>query len=167
MIEAWGAQPVGMPVPELPQALSKGVVDGALIPFEVVLPLKVHELTKQSIEGPDGRRFGTTVFGYLMNQERYESLPDDLKAIIDANSGDAIAAEIGQLWDDVEIPGKEATVASGSEIIALDEAAMAGFDERAQQVEERWLADMEAQSIDGQALLDAAKAAVAAYSETN
>ena len=167
LIEAWDAQPVGMPVPELPQALSKNVVDGALIPFEVVLPLKVHELTKQSIEGPDGRRFGTTVFGYLMNKERYDSLPDDLKAILDANSGAEIAAEIGQVWDDIEIPGKEATLASGSEIIVLDETAMIGFDERSKEVEEHWLADMDAQGIDGQALLDAAKAAVAAHSETN
>jgi TRAP-type C4-dicarboxylate transport system substrate-binding protein len=167
LIEAWGAQPVGMPVPELPQALSRGVVDGALVPYEIVLPLKVHELTSHSIEGPDGRRFGTSVFAFLMNKERYESLPDDLKAIIDANSGAEIAAEFGAVWDDVEIPGKEATIASGSEMLVLDEAAMAGFDERAQQVEERWLQDMEAQGIDGQALLDAAKAAVARHSQTN
>jgi TRAP-type C4-dicarboxylate transport system substrate-binding protein len=167
LIEAWDAQPVGMPVPELPQALSRGVVDGALIPFEVSLPLKVHELTKQSIEGPDGQRFGTTVFGYLMNKERYESLPDDLKAILDDNSGTAIAAEIGQVWDDIETPGKQAMIESGSEMIVLDEAAMAGFDERAKEVEERWLADMESQSIDGQALLDTAKAAVANHSHTN
>jgi TRAP-type C4-dicarboxylate transport system substrate-binding protein len=167
LIEAWGAQPVGMPVPELPQALSKGVVDGALVPYEIVLPLKVHELTNYSIEGPDGRRFGTSVFAFVMNKERYEGLPDDLKAVIDANSGAAIAGEFGAVWDDVEKPGKDATIASGSEMIVLDEAAMAGFDERAQQVEERWLADMEAQGIDGQALLDAAKAAVASHSQTN
>ena len=41
MIEAWGAEPVGMPVPALPQALSKGAVDGALVPFEIVPPLKL------------------------------------------------------------------------------------------------------------------------------
>jgi TRAP-type C4-dicarboxylate transport system substrate-binding protein len=167
LIEAWDAQPVGMPVPELPQALSKGVVDGALVPYEIVLPLKVHELTNYSIEGPDGQRFGTSVFAFVMNKERYESLPDDLKAIIDANSGAAIAGEFGAVWDDVEKPGKEATIASGSEMIVLDQEAMAGFDERSQEVEKRWLEDMEAQGIDGQELLDAAKAAVASHSKTN
>jgi TRAP-type C4-dicarboxylate transport system substrate-binding protein len=167
LIEAWDAQPVGMPVPELPQALSKGVVDGALVPYEIVLPLKVYELTNQSIEGPDGRRFGTSVFAYLMNKERYESLPDDLKAVIDANSGAAIAGRFGAVWDQVEKPGKDATIASGSEMIVLDEEAMAGFDERSQEVEQRWLQDMEDKGIDGQALLDAAKAAVASHSQTN
>jgi TRAP-type C4-dicarboxylate transport system substrate-binding protein len=167
LIEAWDAQPVGMPVPDLPQALSKHVVDGALVPYEIVLPLKVHELTNHSIEGPDGRRFGTSVFAFLMNKERYESLPDDLKAIIDANSGAAIAAEFGAVWDDVEKPGKDATIASGSEMIELTPEEMAGFDERSLEVEKRWLEDMAAKGIDGQALLDAAKAAVATHTPTN
>jgi len=167
LIEAWDAQPVGMPVPELPQALSKNVVDGGLVPYEIVLPLKVHELTNYSIEGPDGQRFGTSTFAFLMNKERYESLPDDLKAIIDANSGANIAQEFGAVWDDVEKPGKDATIASGSEMIVLTPEQMAGFDERSEQVEQRWLADMEEQGIDGQALLDAAKAAVASHSQTN
>lgn len=167
LIEALGAQPVGMPVPELPQALSKGVVDGALVPYEIVLPLKVYELTDYSIEGPDGQRFGTSVFAYLMNKERYESLSDDLKAVIDANSGAAIAPWIGQVWEDVEKPGKDATIASGSEMIVLTPEAMAEFDERSQQVEERWLEDMEAKGIDGEALLDAAKAAVANHTQTH
>ena len=165
LIEAWGAQPVGMPVPEVPQALSKGVVDGALLPYEIVLPLKVHELTKYSIEGPNGRRFGTSVFAFLMNKERYESLPDDLRAIIDANSGAAIAEEIGAIWDQVEKPGKDATIASGSEMIVLDESAMAAFDERSEQVTARWIEEVTAQGIDGQALVEAARAAVAKYSE--
>ncbi len=163
VIEAWGAEPVGMPVPELPQALSKGVIDGALVPFEIVLPLKIHEMTKQSITGPDGMRFGTSVFAYLMNKDRYESLPDDLKAILDANSGAAIAEEIGQIWDDVEQPGIDATVASGSEMIALDEAAMAGFDQRSEQVVQRWIEEANAAGIDGRGLVDAARAAVTSH----
>jgi TRAP-type C4-dicarboxylate transport system substrate-binding protein len=165
LIEAWGAQPVGMPVPEVPQALSKGVVDGALLPYEIVLPLKVYELTKYSIEGPNGGRFGTSVFAFLMNKERYEGLPDDLRAIIDANSGAAIAEEIGAIWDQVEKPGKDATIASGSEMIVLDESAMAAFDERSEQVTARWIEEVTAQGIDGQALVEAARAAVAKYSE--
>ena len=41
LIEALGATPVAMPVPELPPALQKGVVDGALIPWEIIPPLKI------------------------------------------------------------------------------------------------------------------------------
>ncbi len=48
VIEALGAIPTAMPVPELPQALSKGVVDGAFIPWEIIPPLKLQEQTKYS-----------------------------------------------------------------------------------------------------------------------
>jgi len=161
LIEAWGAQPVGMPVPELPQALSRGVVDGALIPFEVVLPLKVHELTDYSIVGPGGHRFGTSVFVYAMNKERYESLPDDLQAVIDANSGAEIAAWIGGVFDEVEEPGRQAVLDSGSEIIELAPEAMAEFDGPAEAVEARWIEEVAEDGVDGAALVEAAKAAVA------
>jgi TRAP-type C4-dicarboxylate transport system substrate-binding protein len=165
LIEAWGAQPVGMPVPDLPQALSKGAVDGALIPFEISLPLKIHELVNFATIGEGGRRFGTSVFIFTMNKQRYESLPDDLKAILDAHSGAAIAGETGQLWDDVERPGYDADIAAGVELITLDPAAQAEFDAKAAEVEVRWIAEMTAQGIDGAALVEAAKAAVARHSE--
>jgi TRAP-type C4-dicarboxylate transport system substrate-binding protein len=164
LIEEWGAQPVGMPVPDLPQALSRGAVDGALIPFEISLPLKVHDLVDYVTVGADGRRFGTSVFIFTMNKERYESLPDDLKAVIDAHSGANIAQEYGRIWDEVETPGYDATVAAGNEIIELTPEAQAEFDAAAAAVEARWIEEANAQGIDGAALVAAAKEAVARYS---
>src|SRR3546814_8143798 len=74
LIEALGAAPAAMPVPELPQALQKGVVDGALIPWEIIPPLKIHEQTEYQIEGYDRARFGTTTFQVSMNKARWDSL---------------------------------------------------------------------------------------------
>ena len=45
-LAALGATPVAMPVPQVGEALSKGVIDGAVIPWEVVPSVKVQELTK-------------------------------------------------------------------------------------------------------------------------
>jgi len=164
VIESWDAEPVGMPVPELPQALSKGVIDGALIPFEIVAPLKVQELTKYSIEGINGERFGTSVFLYGMNKERYEALPDDLRAIIDANSGANIAQDIGKVWDAIEPKVKAMVEEHGNEIIKLDAAVLAEFDAKAATVTQRWIDEVTASGIDGKALVAAAQAAVAKHS---
>jgi len=165
MIEAWNAEPVGMPVPALPQALSKGVVDGALVPFEIVPPLKLQELTKYSIEGPDGARFGTSVFMFAMNKERYESLPADLKTVIDANAGAAIAERIGQAWVDIEAPGVSLQKKSGGEIIRLDKSAMDAFDARGQTVVDRWIVEVNGKGIDGSGMVEAARAAIAKHSQ--
>lgn len=165
MISSWGAEPVGMPVPALPQALSKGVVDGALIPFEIVPPFKVHELTKCSIVGANGSRFGTSVFLFAMNKDRYESLPADLKAIIDANSGTAIAGEAGKLWDAIEAPGQSLQEKTGSPVKMLDQAATDGFTALNDQVTAKWVEEASAAGIDANALVAAAKAAVAKHSK--
>lgn len=165
MIEAWGAEPVGMPVPALPQALAKGVVDGALVPFEIVPPLKLQELTSVSVEGADGSRFGAALFLFAMNRDRYEALPDDLKAVIDAHSGAAIAAEAGEIWNAVEAPGKRMQEESGGRIVRLDAEAKGAFDALGAQVVDRWIAEADSQGIPGAELVEKARAAVAAHSE--
>ncbi len=165
MITAWGAEPVGMPVPDLPPALSKGTVDGALVPFEIVPPLNLHQMTDYSVEGADGSRFGTAVFLMAMNKDRYEALPDDLKAVIDANSREALAPSMGEVWDRVEEPGKALQLESGGEIIELDAEVKAAFDELSRQATEQWIAD--ADGFDAAALVEAARAAVEAQAEVN
>ncbi|HEX6141073.1 MAG TPA: TRAP transporter substrate-binding protein [Geminicoccaceae bacterium] len=162
VLEALGASPVAMPVPELPQALSKKVVDGTTIPFEVSLPLKVHELVKYHHEFEDGTRLGTAVFLFGMNKNTYESLPDDLKQVIDDNSGANIAEQIGQVWMDVEQPGLEAAQTAGNEIIRWSNEDKEAWQEAVQPAIDRWVEEVTGQGIDGQALLDAARSAVEA-----
>jgi len=164
MIEAWGAEPVGMPVPALPQALSKGAVDGALIPFEIVPPLKLQQLTEYSVEGPDGVRFGTSVFMFAMNKERYESLPDDLKKVIDDNSGRELAEEMGTVWNEVEEPGVRLQEESGGEVIQLTPEAKAAFDERSREVVQRWIDEADSNGLDGEALVKAARDSIEEHS---
>jgi len=165
MIESWGAEPVGMPVPALPQALSKGTIDGTLIPFEIMPPLKVHELTKCSITGVGGARFGTAIFLFAMNKDSYDGLPDDLKAVIDANSGAAIAQQTGELWDSIETGGITLQEKTGSPVIALDQAATDDMLGLTKAVEARWVEEANGNGLDGAALVSAAREAVAAQSK--
>ncbi len=98
IIEALGAAPVGMPVPDLPQALSKKVVDGAFIPWEIIPALKLQEMIKYEIEGPGKVRFGNTTFQVSMNEARWNSLPADVKKAFTDVSGEAWVRKVGQIW---------------------------------------------------------------------
>jgi TRAP-type C4-dicarboxylate transport system substrate-binding protein len=161
IIEALGATPVGMPVPDLPQALSTGAVDGALIPWEIIPPLKIQELTQYQIEGPDHERFGTTTFQISMNQGTYDSLPDDLKEVVDKNSGEEFAKEVGQVWRNSEEGGIKVALDDGNELITLTEEEMQAFRTAMEPVVKRWVDEVTAKGIDGQGLVDAARAAIA------
>lgn len=160
LLEELGAEPVGMPVPALPQALSKGTVDAGLVPFEVALPLKLAELTKSSVELNEGQRFGTSTFLFAMNKASYNSLPDDLKAVIDANSGAALAEKIGAAWDGIEPIGKKKATDAGNPVTALSEEATKGFEGAFNAVSERWVKEATDAGIDGAGLLKAAKEAI-------
>ncbi len=97
MLGALGATPVAMPLPALGDALSKGVVDGYLLPWEVIPSIKAHEFTKfESETDPKARALYTAVFILAMNQAKYDSLPADLKKVIDANSGAALVEGDGR-----------------------------------------------------------------------
>lgn len=160
MISSWGAEPVGMPVPALPQALAKGVIDGALIPFEIVPPLKVQDLTTCSVTLNDNLRFGTAVFLFAMNGERYAGLAPKLRAVLDANSGTNLAPEIGALWDRSEVLGTGVQAATGSPINALSVDVGDDLAGRHRTVVDRWIKDVTPKGIDGAALVDAARTAI-------
>jgi TRAP-type C4-dicarboxylate transport system substrate-binding protein len=163
IIEALGATPVGMPIPDLVQALSTGAVDGALIPWEIIPPFKFQELTQYQVEGPNHERFGTSTFQISMNQASYDSLPDDLKQVIDANSGEEYARQVGRAWRDSEEGGIKVALADGNELIVLTEDEMQAFRDAMEPVNKRWIEEVTGKGIDGQALYDAARATIAKY----
>lgn len=166
VIESWGAEPVGMPVPDLPQALAKGVVDGALVPYEIVPALKLQELEEATTELPNGDRFGAATFMFAMNKDRYESLPDELKQVIDDNSGMNAAEWVGRAWEeDFEDRGREALDEAGVTQITLDEAEGAKFDAAAEKVVQRWIEEADSKGLEGQALVDQARQAIKAARE--
>ncbi|PLX45385.1 MAG: C4-dicarboxylate ABC transporter substrate-binding protein [Hyphomicrobiales bacterium] len=161
MIEALGAAPVGMPVPAVPLALSRGVVDGALLPFEVTLPLRIHEMVKSHMEFPGGVRFGTAVFLFMMNKARYEGLPADLRAAIDAESGEDFAREMGKLWLAEEDRGRKAAIEYGNPVTVLSPEETARFREAMTPVLTRWLKETGTQGL---SLIKQARAAIARHS---
>jgi len=166
MIEAMGASPIGAPVPKIPEMLSRRVVDAVLIPYEVTLPLKVHEMVDYHtiLEGPV-ERVNTSTFIIAMNKARYESLPDDLKKVIDDNSGMALSQWLGEIWADAEAPGLEKARESG-EIITMPADEVAKLRAKIEQpVIDRWVSEMNAKGVDGRALVQEARALIEKYSQ--
>ena len=163
MLNELGATPVGMPLPAIPEALSKGVIDGTVIPWEVTPSIKLTELVHNHTEFSGKEALYTATIVLVMNKAKYESLPPEAKAAIDAESGQKLSEFAAQMMFDYDKPGREIAVAAGNNIITLDEAEVARWKEKAQPVIARWIADMAAKDIDGQALIDQAKALIAKH----
>ncbi len=164
LLEALGATPVGMPVPAFPEALSKGIVDGGVIPWEIVPPLKVHELADSHTEIGGDRALYNTYFIWAMNKASYERLPDDLKAVIDANSGIETSGWAGRAMDEGDTLGRQVVSERGNEIAVLDDAATAEIRKIGDQLTEAWIGEVTAKGLDGKAMVEDARALVAKHS---
>ncbi|WP_193182454.1 TRAP transporter substrate-binding protein [Nisaea sediminum] len=165
MLATLGAVPVGMPVPAVPEAVSKGVIDGAVIPWEVTLPLKMSELVKNHTGFSGDKALYTATFLFAMNQASYDKLPADLKKVIDDNSGVEAAAWAGRAMEAGDAVGLKKAQGAGNNIITLDDAETKRWAEAAASVEKAWIAEMSGKGLDAQALVDDAKALIAKHSK--
>ncbi|WP_319533100.1 TRAP transporter substrate-binding protein [uncultured Cohaesibacter sp.] len=147
-----GATPVGMPIPAVPEALSKGVIDATVIPWEVTGALKTSELVHNHTEFGDESLY-TATFVMTMNKDRYNALPDDLKAIIDANTGLEFSAMAGKLTQDEDAPPRKMAVDLGNNNIELTPEQVAEWKGAADKTIKDWVAEMDEKGLDGTGLL--------------
>ena len=153
-----GATPVGMPLPQIPDALSKGTINGCVIPWEVVPSVKVNELTKFHAEfDPAGGSLYTTTFVMAMNKARYDSLPPDLKRVIDNNSGMATSAWLGKVQQGNDVPGRKSASDRGNSIYTIDARQAQEFRRKSSTLEVAWVEDMNKKGFDGKNLLSTAR----------
>ena len=161
LMGALGATPVGMPLPSIPDALSKGTINGCVIPWEVVPSVKVQELTKFHAEfDPAGGSLYTTTFVMAMNKAKYGALAPDLKKIIDNNSGLATSAWFGKTQQGNDPIGRKTAVDRGNTIFTVSAEEAQEFRRKSRAIEVEWVQDITKLGFDGRKLLDTARALI-------
>jgi TRAP-type C4-dicarboxylate transport system substrate-binding protein len=166
ILEALGAAPVQVALPELAPMLSKGTVTGSLLTYEIAPAVKMQDLVDYftTFHGPQPR-LGTTVFMLLMNKQKYESLPADLKKVIDANSGAEWSAFAGRAFDATVGPNSKDATGRGNKMLVLSDAEYKRMQAAGESVNEEWMKEVAAKGGDGKALLKAAKDLLQKYAK--
>jgi TRAP-type transport system periplasmic protein len=127
MITAWGGSPVAMPPSELADALDKGTLDGMMFNFEAALAFQ----TAKSLKSVTKLDAATATFALVMNKARYDSLPEDLRRLIDETTGVEAARRVGVLFDGAEAAGRQYLETNGVTIIEPKKAEAAAFEDLA------------------------------------
>ncbi|MEK9684403.1 MAG: TRAP transporter substrate-binding protein [Rhodospirillaceae bacterium] len=166
-LKSIGAVPIGAPLPAIPQMLSKGVIEGALLPFEIAPAIKMQQLVSNfSVLEGSQPRMNTSTFSFLMNKKSYAKLPADLKKVIDRNSGRALAALAGNNWANIENPARGVMASKKkNKFHTIPAAEVEKFKAAAKPAIDRWVKQMKEKGIDGDALLKDARAMIAKYSK--
>ena len=149
-----GASPVGMPLPSIAENVSKGVISGAALPWEVVPAIKLHELVANHTEFGDKVLY-TAVFVIAMNWDAYDDLPDDLRQILDEASGKGLSTIAAEMV--VREDAASRALAQGNTIIELDEAEVARWQTASRPVYARWIEGTVAEGFAGRETLSTAQ----------
>jgi TRAP-type C4-dicarboxylate transport system substrate-binding protein len=160
-LKALGANGIAMPVSQVPDALSLKAIDGCIVPWEVVPAIKVGDYAKFHAEFSAPPALYTATFILAMNRQRYDTLPADLKAVIDRNSGQTAARAAGRMWDDQALVVADAVRERGNTVTQIDKAEAERWQKATQPVTDAWL--KASKKIGGEKLLADAKALLAKY----
>ena len=159
-----GGTPVNMPVAQVTEGVSKGVIDGAMAPWEVLPATKIDEVVKFHMEGQANQPgFTQTPMALLMNQRKFDSLPADLKAVVEKNSGLVAAEWLGKVWDDGNNDARKSLAARGNKVLTIKNEDLAAIKKQTASVEADWIKQATARGLDGKKLAAEAHAIGAKY----
>lgn len=167
LIASLGGTPVQMPLPQVSDSLSKGVIDAAMVPWEGVPATKIHEIAKYHLDAPKGSpRFSNSIFMFGMNQASYDKLPANLKKVIDNNSGlktSAWAGEVG--FDSIVEPFSKLARDRGNTVATLSATELDRWIKASENVDDEWVKEVTAKGADGKKLLEDARALLKKYAK--
>jgi len=98
-----------------------------------------------------------------MNRTSYDSLPADLKRVLDDNSGNSAAETAGRMWDAQSALVEGAVRKRGNAIETISADEVRRWRTGTETAIERWLAQMKERGHDGGKLIDAAREAIARF----
>ncbi len=143
--KAMGMNVTLKPAPESYELLSTGVMDGTLFPAESVEGFKIDKVIKYATRFPGG--LYNTSFVLMMNQAKYDSLPADVRKIVDEMSGEYAARMMGRGWDKVDRRGLAFMQAAGVQFTTADAAFVKAVGEKVEPVIDGWAKAAEAKGL--------------------
>ncbi len=151
-LTALGASPISVPTTEVYEQIEKGVIQGFTNDWHNIDCFKLYEPIDYCLDLP----ISYSACFVLMNKEKYESLPDDLKAIIDKYAGNYAGDMAGYWWDSCNYWVADKMRDNGVEVYKPSDElyAWATSDEIVKPIHEWYVQYLNDLGIDGQAMFD-------------
>jgi len=161
LLRTLGASPLTMPIPELYDALNRGMADGTVIPFSAVKDFKLYEVLKHHTIS----NLYVMTMGLAMNLKAWNSLSPDLQMIMEDLTGVRLSEMAGNSFDQYDAIGKEEAKRVGAEIYTLPPEEKRRWEDRVRSLNEKWVADMEAKGLPGKKIFEETRQLLKKYSK--
>lgn len=117
MLSSLGAEPIGMPAPDIYTSLQRGVMDGLSFPWEAMRVFRINELVNYHLEVP----YYSGAVMAVMNRDSYEGLAPELQGVIDEHSGMDWADIAGDVYHQLDRVGREEAIEQGDTIHKVED----------------------------------------------
>jgi TRAP-type C4-dicarboxylate transport system substrate-binding protein len=150
VIERLGGTPVAMPQSETPDAIQRGVVKGMVSSMEILKDFNFAAYC------PYATRVNLNVIGFavVMNRERWDALPDTVKAVLDELSRDQAEWTASYVDAHVEEALEWAAAERKHQVFEFPDADLARIPEILKPMLDAYVEETTAAGLDGQAILD-------------
>ncbi len=146
-----GAAPIHTTAPELYEALSRGTIDGLLVPLSSLPPYDLHTISKSATYD---QNFGGFTITYAITDARWEQLPEEVRGWL-SQAGEEITgqacATIGASLADVTAKIE----AAGMSQVALTDADKARITDISAKIADTWAMEQDGRGRAGTIVLDA------------
>ena len=142
-LAAWGATPVAVAPAEVADVMDKGTIDGMIFNYEGGRAFQIGNAVKKVTE----LNWAGTAFTLVINKAKYNSLPADVRALIDETTGVEGARRVGALYDAAEAAGREYFAKGGTEFIRPTPEEFIAFNNPLKATQEQMLAEREAKGL--------------------
>jgi TRAP-type transport system periplasmic protein len=156
LLKAYGAVPIVRSGGESYELLANGVVDATLLPYETIATFNLDKVIRHITVVPGGMY--NLSWAVIMNQAKFDSLPQQDKALLEAWSGERYARFSGRAWDLKDTVGREVVRKANIDTRTADAAFVADMVKRAKVLEAQWVQEAKKKGVDGAAVLEAFRA---------
>lgn len=151
MLETFGAAPLPIPPGETVDALSKGVADGTMFPYEATKSFNLGSVVKYSLEPG----LASATFALVMNQASFDALSPENQKLIEETTGPARAEAFGHLLDVSEAEARQYMIDNNVKIETLSDSQIAPFKDKVQPLVNEAVAAVDGAGKPGSAFLAA------------
>ena len=139
LLQYLGATPVGMPPTQVYENVEKGVIDGAVFPWDAIKGFRLEAILKHHLDA----RVYTSCFHVVMTEQRFAALPADVRKAIDDTTGAVMVNNFGALWNRWDQAGLDAVKARNNNIVSVSNEQREKWRVQLQPVIDSQLAELE------------------------
>ncbi|MFV0576901.1 MAG: TRAP transporter substrate-binding protein [Vibrio sp.] len=143
LLTSLGAQPTGLPAPDAYEALEKDIIDGVAISWDGAKVFRLSEIAPYHTQ----LNLYSLSFVVTMNKQKYQSLPDNLKKIIDDHSGEQWSQHMAKVFDSLDQQAINEAKERNDHLVQPDEKVLAAWKPKLQEATDQYIEELEQKGL--------------------